>query len=302
MSKPRIRIRDSAARDGLQGERPVDPSGRADLVRRLIDAGLADVEVAAFVSPRAVPAMAGAADVVAAAQDAARNAAQDVRIWALVPNVRGAELATGAGVDHVTITVSASPTYSTKNVGMSVDEALDQVDEIRAASPGAVLDEVISFAFGSAYDGESLTPDVIAAMVGRARDAGVDQVTLADTTGVATPGRVADVLDLVGTDVGLHLHDTRATALLNAWTAIERGVTRFDTALGGLGGSPFAPAAGGNLATEDLVMVLDDAGIDTGVDLDALLAAGPVLADLVGHDLPSRVAASGGIPARPTPA
>jgi len=302
MSKPRIRIRDSAARDGLQGERPVDPFGRADLVRRLIDAGLADVEVAAFVSPRAVPAMAGAADVVAAAQDAARNAAQDVRIWALVPNVRGAELATGAGVDHVTITVSASPTYSTKNVGMSVDEALDQVDEIRAASPGAVLDEVISFAFGSAYDGESLTPDVIAAMVGRARDAGVDQVTLADTTGVATPGRVADVLDLVGTDVGLHLHDTRATALLNAWTAIERGVTRFDTALGGLGGSPFAPAAGGNLATEDLVMVLDDAGIDTGVDLDALLAAGPVLADLVGHDLPSRVAASGGIPARPTPA
>ena len=97
------------------------------------------------------------------------------------------------------------------------------------------------------------------------------------------------MLDAVGSDVGLHLHDTRGTALLNAWTAIERGVDRFDTALGGLGGSPFAPTAGGNLATEDLVMVLDDAGVETGIDLDALLAAGPLLADLVGHDLPSRV-------------
>ena len=109
---------------------------------------------------------------------------------------------------------------------------------------------------------------------------------------MATPRRVGAVLDVVGTDVGLHLHDTRATALLNAWTAIERGVTRFDTALGGLGGSPFAPAAGGNLATEDLVHVLADAGVETGVDLDALLAIGPHLADLVGHAVPSRVAAA----------
>jgi hydroxymethylglutaryl-CoA lyase len=128
--------------------------------------------------------------------------------------------------------------------------------------------------------------------VDHARAAGIDQVTLADTTGVGTPRRIDDVLDRVGTDVGLHLHDTRGTALLNAWTAIDRGVSRFDTAVGGLGGSPFAPAAGGNLATEDLVNVLDDANVDTGIDLDALLALGPMLADLVGHRLPSRLAAT----------
>ncbi len=151
---------------------------------------------------------------------------------------------------------------------------------------------MVSFAFGSPFDGEAVTPDDVLAIVADAMAIGVDQVTLADTTGVATPRSVGAVLDVTGPDVGLHLHDTRATALLNAWTAIELGVTRFDTALGGLGGSPFAPAAGGNLATEDLVHVLADSGYDTGVDLAALLAVGPLLAGLVGHGLPSRLAAA----------
>lgn len=291
-----IEIRDVAARDGLQGERPVAPARRAELVRRLVAAGLGDIEVAAFVSPKAVPAMAGAAEVVDATRRAVDAAERPVTIWALVPNAKGAELAAEAGVDHLTITVSASPAYSQKNTGMVLAEALDHVDRIRAASPGAVLDEVISFCFGSAYEGEAIAPPDVAAIVDRARDSGVDRVTLADTTGVATPRRIDEVLAATGTDVGLHLHDTRGTALVNAWSAIERGVTRFDTALGGLGGSPFAPTAGGNLATEDLVLLLGDAGIDTGVELDALLAAGPLLADLVGHDLPSRVAAAGGLP------
>jgi hydroxymethylglutaryl-CoA lyase len=277
------------ARDGLQAERPVDVAGRIELVRRLFAAGLGDVEVASFVSPTAVPAMAGGAHVVAAVLPELPDGAT---AWALVPNVKGAELATAAGVDHLTITISASPAYSAKNVRMTVAEARDQVAAIRAAAPAAVLDEVISCAFGSPFDGEEITPDEIADLVDHARAAGIDQVTLADTTGVATPRRVAAVLDRVGTDVGLHLHDTRATALLNAWTALERGVDRFDTALGGLGGSPFAPAAGGNLATEDLVNVLDDAGYETGVDLDVLLDTGPLLAELVGHGLPSRVAAA----------
>lgn len=291
-----IEIRDVAARDGLQGERPVAPARRAELVRRLVAAGLGDIEVAAFVSPKAVPAMAGAAEVVDATRRAVDAAERPVTIWVLVPNAKGAELAAEAGVDHLTITVSASPAYSQKNTGMTLAEALDQVDRIRAASPGAVLDEVISFCFGSAYEGEAIAPPDVAAIVDRARDSGVDRLTLADTTGVATPRRIDEVLAATGTDVGLHLHDTRGTALVNAWSAIERGVTRFDTALGGLGGSPFAPTAGGNLATEDLVLLLGDAGIDTGVELVALLAAGPLLADLVGHDLPSRVAAAGGLP------
>ncbi len=233
--------------------------------------------------------MAGAADVAAAILP---ELGDGQTAWALVPNARGAELATAAGVDHLTITVSASEAYSAKNVHMTVAESLAGLDAIRAAAPDAVLDLVVSFAFGSTFDDEEITPDDVLKIAERAAAAGVDRTTLADTTGVATPRRVGAVLDTVGTDVGLHLHDTRATALLNAWTAIERGVTRFDTAVGGLGGSPFAPAAGGNLATEDLVHLLDDAGIETGVDLAALLAIGPRLTELVGHGIPSRVAAA----------
>jgi hydroxymethylglutaryl-CoA lyase len=287
-----VQIRDVGPRDGLQGERPVEPARRVELIERLVEAGLRDIEVASFVSPKAVPAMAGAGDVVAAARNLAGD---DVTVWALVPNVKGAELATAAGVDHLTITISASPAYSEKNVHMTIDAAKAQVEAIRAAAPGAVLDEVISCCFGSPFDGEAITPDDVDAIVEHARGAGIDQVTLADTTGMATPRRISSVLGVVGSDVGLHLHDTRGTALVNAWFAIEHGIRRFDTALGGLGGSPFAPTAGGNLATEDLVLVLNDVGLETGIDLDRLLDAGPLLADLVGHHLPSRVAAAGGI-------
>lgn len=287
-----VDIRDVGPRDGLQGERPVDPARRVELVARLVAAGLRDVEVAAFVSPRAVPAMAGAAEVVAACRSALPSF---VTPWALVPNAKGAALAGAAGVDHLTVTVSASPAYSAKNVGMTVDEARGQVEEIRRAAPGAVLDEVISCCFGSPFPGEEVTPADVGALVDHARAAGIDRVTLADTTGMASPRRIADVLDVTGTDVGLHLHDTRGTALVNAWSALERGVTRFDTAVGGLGGSPFAPTAGGNLATEDLVLLLDDVGVATGVDLGALLDASRFVAELVGHPVPSRVTAAGPI-------
>ena len=243
-------------------------------------------------SPTAVPTMAGAAEVVARVVDEL----PDVRLWALVPNVKGAGLAVAAGVRRLTITVSASERYSQKNTHMSRDEALAQLGEVCQAAASAECDLVVSFAFGSAYEGETITPDDVAAIADRAQALGIDRITLADTTGVASPRRIGDVLDATGADVGLHLHDTRGTALLNAWSAIGRGVARFDTAVGGLGGSPFAPAAGGNLATEDLVMLLFEEGIETGVDLDALLDVGPVVADLVGHDIPSRVAAAGGIP------
>jgi hydroxymethylglutaryl-CoA lyase len=288
-----VGIRDVSPRDGLQGERPLPAEQRVELIARLVAANLHDIEVASFVSPRAVPAMAGAAEVVAAARDL--TAHLDVTLWALVPNVKGAELATAAGIDHLTITISASPAYSEKNTHMTLGEALEQVAAIRAAAPAAVLDAVISCCFGSPFAGEDVTAADVAAIAGRAGDVGVDQLTFADTTGMATPRRVTDVLAATGTGVGLHLHDTRGTALLNAWTAIGLGVERFDTALGGLGGSPFAPQAGGNLATEDLVLVLDDAGIETGIGLDVLLDAAPLLAELVGHDVPSRVAAAGGL-------
>jgi hydroxymethylglutaryl-CoA lyase len=286
-----VTIRDCAPRDGLQGEAPVSPAVRVDLVRRLFAAGLAEVEVAAFVSPRAVPAMAGAADVIASL-----DPPPHARCWALVPNRKGAELAVDAGIDHLTVTVSASPAYSEKNTGLTVAQALAQAEQVRATSGVALVDAVVSCVFGSPFAGEVTAVGDVATLVAQLRELGADRVTLADTTGAATPRRLAAVLEATGTDVGLHLHDTRATALLNAHAGLALGVTRFDTATGGLGGSPFAPGAGGNLATEDLVLLLDDLGVVTGVDLGALLGLDAVLEGVVGHPLPSRVAAAGPLP------
>lgn len=285
------RIRDCAPRDGLQSERPVPAVRRAELANRLFAAGLRDVEVASFVSPRAVPAMADAAEVVAAVAPP-----DGARVWALVPNVKGAELAFDAGVRHITVTVSASEAYSQKNVGMTVPESVAQVAAIRARASVAVIDAVVSCAFGSPFDDVS-DPAPVEEVVSQLRAIGVDEVTLADTTGTATPRRIGAVLDAAGADVGLHLHDTRGTALANALAGIELGVSRLDTSLGGLGGSPFAPGAGGNLPTEQLVLVLHDAGEVDGSELAALLDVAAFLADLIGHELPSRVAAAGALPA-----
>ena len=278
-----LRVREVGPRDGLQPEAPLGVRERLDLIRALAGAGLHDIEAVAFVSPRAVPAMADAAEVVAGLPGGG------VTWWALVPNVKGAALAAAAGVDHLTVTVSVSETYSMRNVGMTTAESMEAALTIAAAAP--TVDVVLSCAFGSPYEGE-IAPHAVARLAERCREAGAS-VTLADTTGVATPRRISDVLDLVGEQVGLHLHDTRGTALVNAYAAMERGVSRFDTAVGGLGGSPFAAGAGGNLATEDLVHLCDDLGVTTGVDLDALLDASALVARLVGRAVPSRVAAAG---------
>jgi hydroxymethylglutaryl-CoA lyase len=291
-----ITIRDVGPRDGLQSEAPVAPAQRAALAVALADAGLRQIEAVSFVSPKAVPSMAGADEVVAALPR--RDA---VTWWALVPNAKGAELALAAGMRHLTVTVSASEGYSQKNVGRSTDDAVDGLAQIATAANGPALDVVISCCFGSPFGDIGDAAPVIA-IVGRtlAIMPGA-AVTLADTTGTATPRRVREVVEAVrgqhpDVDLGLHLHDTRGTALANALAGLDLGVHRFDTAVGGLGGSPFAPGAGGNLATEDLVLVADDLGIDTGVDLDALLAVSRSLADLVGHPVPSRVSAAGGLP------
>ncbi|MDP1793826.1 MAG: hydroxymethylglutaryl-CoA lyase [Acidimicrobiales bacterium] len=284
-----VEIREVGPRDGLQGEAPVPAPRRAELAMALAAAGLRQIEAVAFVSPRAVPSMADAAAVLDGLD---RNAAQ---WWALVPNVRGAEMAIDAGVRHLTVTVSASPVYSAKNVGMTVAESVAQVARIRRLDGGLVIDTVVSCAFGSSF-GDAVTRQDVGAVCAELRSIGVERLTLADTTGTATPRRIGAVLEHTGVDVGLHLHDTRGTALTNAYAALQWGVMRFDTALGGLGGSPFAPGAGGNLATEDLVLLLEDLGVSTGVDLAALLEAGHLLAELVGHALPGRVASAGGLP------
>jgi hydroxymethylglutaryl-CoA lyase len=284
-----VTIRECGPRDGLQSESPLAVTDRARVAGALAAAGLREVEAVSFVSPTAVPAMAGAAEV------AALLPRGDVVWWALVPNVRGCELALQAGFDHLTVTVSASSVYSEKNIRMSIADSLAQVSRIREVARDALIDAVVSFSFGSPY-ADGVHPGSVAAMVADLRAMGVDRVTLADTSGAATPRRIAAVLEHTGPMVGLHLHDTRATALTNAYAGYGLGVRRFDTAIGGLGGSPFAPGAGGNLATEDLVLLFDDLGIDTGVELESLLHVGASLSALIGRPLPSRVAAAGGLP------
>ena len=292
-----IEIRDVAPRDGLQSESPVSPPERAALAIALADAGLRHVEAASFVSPKAVPSMAGGDVVVAALPPRA-----EVTWWALVPNARGAELALAAGVRHITVTISASDGYSRKNVGRSTEQAVESLTEIgTTVADQAELDVVVSCAFGSPFD-DVAGPAPVTEICDRTLTAlPAARLTLADTTGTATPRRLCAVLEALDAsarpDVGLHLHDTRGTALANALAAIDLGVRRFDTATGGLGGSPFAPGAGGNLATEDLVLVLDDLGHTTGIALDAILAIAHSLPDLVGHPMPSRVSAAGPLPA-----
>lgn len=292
-----IRIRDVGPRDGLQSEAPVPTERRAELALSLAAAGVRDIEAASFVSPRAVPSMADADAVMAAVAECA-----GVTWWALVPNARGVDLARQAGVDHLTVTISASEGYSQKNVGRSTASAIEELAAIATTAHGvAALDVIVSCAFGSPFHDvtdPAPTVEIVERTLAVIPDA---LVTLADTTGTATPRRLHEVVDAlphgVRTDLGLHLHDTRATALATALAAIEIGITRFDTAVGGLGGSPFAPGAGGNLATEDLVLVLHDLGHTTGIDLDELLAVSRSLAELVGHDVPSRVSAAGPLPA-----
>lgn len=282
-----VDVREVGPRDGLQPERPVPAADRARLVEALVDAGVRHVEVAAFVSPKAVPAMAGAADVFAAV-----SRRPGVVYAALVPNVRGAEMALEAGADELTVTISASEPYNRRNVRMSVEESVAAIAAIGELAGAVPVDAVVSCAFGSPYEGD-LAPADVAALGARLLAGGATTVTYADTTGMATPRRVAALLDRTGPDVGLHLHDTRGTAMVNAYAALAGGVRRFDTSVAGLGGSPFAAGATGNLATEELVAVLDDLGVATGIDVEALVAVARSVADLVGHPVPSRVAVAG---------
>lgn len=284
-----VTLREVGPRDGLQAEAPVPVEARVRLVEALLAAGLRHVEVASFVSPKAVPAMAGAAEVVAGVGRLA-----GVVRTALVPNRRGAELALDAGVDELTVTVSASAAYNQKNVRMTIEESVEAAVAIAGLAAGArvPVDAVISCAFGSPYEGD-IDPGEVAALGVRLRDGGVTALTLADTTGMATPRRLDEVLAVTGTGVGLHLHETRGTGLLNLYTGLERGITRFDTSVGGLGGSPFAAGAAGNVATEEAVALLDDLGVATGIDLERLLEAALLVEGLVGHPVPSRVAHAG---------
>lgn len=287
-------ICDVGPRDGLQNE-PVAFSAiqRARLCARLARCGLPAVEAASFVRDDLVPAMAHAEELVA------RLRLGDGTRWsALALNVRGVERALSAGLREIHVAVMATETLAQRNTGMSLADALTEAGRmVRAAhAGGARVAGTVSVAFGCPFEGR-VPPDVALTVADALVSAGADELVLADTIGSAVPGQVRalvrEALPL-GPPVGVHLHDTRNTGVANALAALDAGATTFETSVGGIGGCPFAPGATGNLATEDLVYVLEAEGVRTGVDLDAVIAVSRWLEGLLGRPVPAALTRAGG--------
>jgi isopropylmalate/homocitrate/citramalate synthase len=286
-----VTVCDVGPRDGLQNEADVlEPAVRAELVNRLAAAGLPRVEAVSFVRDDLVPQMAGAEDVVGAI-----DRRDGTEYSGLVLNERGYERLAITSLDRVNVTLAATETFSQRNANASVDDALTQALAIVHGADRPIT-VTISVAFGCPFEGE-VDPGSVVALVERLADA--DELVLADTIGVATPGQVRRLVERVaalGTTVGGHFHDTRHTGVANAWAALESGATVLDASIGGLGGCPFAPRATGNVATEDVLYTLEREGVDTGIDLDALIAVGAWIAGVLGRELPGRVYRAGGFP------
>jgi hydroxymethylglutaryl-CoA lyase len=290
-----VEICEVGPRDGLQNEDPIPVEERVRLIDALSATGLRRIEAASFVSPTAIPPMAGAEEVMARIRRA-----PGVAYRALVPNEKGAERAITAGADELEVVVSASETHNAKNVRRTVDESLAGAGVLigMAHDAGTPVDAIVSTAFGCPYEGD-VDPTAVASVARRLLDHGADGVSFGDTTGMATPRRVdvllaeLEAVDIDPTAVGLHFHNTRGTGLANVMAALLHGVRRFDASVGGLGGCPYAPGATGNVVTEDLVHMLDDMEIDTGVDLDALIGCAHLAQDLVGRELPGQVMRAG---------
>jgi len=286
----RVTVVDVGPRDGLQNEAAaVSTADKIAFVDRLSAAGLPVIEVTAFVSPRWVPQMADAAEVL---RGIARR--PGTRYTALAPNVKGLARALDASVDEVAIFGAASETFSRRNINQSIDESLVTHAEVcrEAARAGLRVRGYLSTCFGCPFEGPVSAPRV-ADLAARLLDLGVYEVALSDTIGIAHPALVSEVLEQVARVVpigqlALHMHDTRGTALANVLTGLQLGVTTIDASAGGLGGCPFAPGAAGNLATEDLLYMLQGLGVDTGVSLAAVVEASAGIEGAVGHALPSR--------------
>jgi hydroxymethylglutaryl-CoA lyase len=277
-------------RDGLQNEAAIVPvADKITFIDRLSGTGLPVIEAAAFVSPKWVPQMADAAEVAAGI---ARR--PGVRYTGLVPNLTGLERAHAAGLTEVAIFAAASETFSRKNINQTIESSLNTYRGVceRAAELGVRVRAYVSTAFGCPFEGD-VPPRRVAEVSAALMEIGAFEVAVSDTIGVAHPGQVpvvvGAVLERVPLDrVALHFHDTRGTALANVLAALDVGVAKFDASAGGLGGCPYAPGATGNLATEDLIYMLNGLDIHTGVDLGALVEASAFIESRVGHPLPSR--------------
>jgi len=288
----RVTIYEVGPRDGLQNEQTAVPAPvKVELVRRLADAGLLRIEATSFVRPEWVPQLADAEEVVAALPPELR-----AEVTVLVPNLRGLERAVEAGIRHVAVFASATESFAQRNLNRTVDESLAMFAPVvaEATAAGLTVRGYLSMCFGDPWEGPVPTSSV-ASVAARLFEMGCRQLSVGDTIGMATPGQVVTVLDALAAagigrdDVAVHFHDTYGQALANTLIALQHGVTTVDTSAGGLGGCPYAQSATGNLATEDLVWLLDGLGVRTGVDLGRLTETSRWLADNLGRPSPSSV-------------
>jgi hydroxymethylglutaryl-CoA lyase len=296
-----VEVVEVGARDGLQNEREIiGTDGKLGLIARLMAAGVRRIEVASFVNPARVPQMADGEAVIAALPDL-----PDMRYIGLCLNKRGVlrALATregGArGVDEAGCVLVASDTFGLKNQGQTIEEGIRENREmLKLAREGGLVPQVtISAAFGCPFEGH-VPPATVARLAGEMADAGAVEIAIADTIGVGVPAQVADLVGRVreaapGIRLRAHFHNTRGTGIANAWAAYEAGVDVLDSSLGGLGGCPFAPRATGNIATEDLVYLMDRSGVATGIDLEALIAVNQWFEPVLGRPMPSLAARAG---------
>lgn len=272
----RLFITDVAPRDGLQNQPlHVSTEGKLGLIERLVQAGVQSIEATSFVSPKAVPQMADAAEVVAGAQQRFAG----LRTSVLVPNLKGLERAHAAGAREIAVVLSATETMNRKNINMGLDEATDVSEQTlhAARALGLKTRAYVAVAFECPFEG--VTPlDRVVSLAQRMHAAQADELVIADTIGAANPAHVRErvralVAELPAAQLAMHFHDTRGMGVANTWAAIEGGIRRFDASVGGIGGCPFAPGAAGNVATEDIVLLAQGAGLHTGIDLMGLLAA-----------------------------
>jgi isopropylmalate/homocitrate/citramalate synthase len=285
-----VKVVEVGPRDGLQNEKVTIPTqAKIDYITALGDAGLRVIEAGAFVSPKWVPQMADTAEVFA-------NIPKDpgVEYPVLVPNLKGLERAIDAGVKSIAIFTASSDTFNRRNINMSIDESFENYAPVtqRALAEGMRVRGYVSTAFGCPYEGE-VPPEKVLEVTARLLDLGCYEVSVGDTIGVGTPMQVQGVIGMLlqvvpPSRLAMHFHDTRGTALANTLAALELGIATFDASSGGLGGCPYAPGASGNLATEDLVYMLDSMGIETGVNLDRLVQASAIIAPYLDHALPGR--------------
>ncbi|WP_235042489.1 hydroxymethylglutaryl-CoA lyase [Vreelandella profundi] len=291
----KVEINEVAPRDGLQIEaRYVPTEEKIRWIDALSTTGLRRVEATSFTSPKAIPNLHDAAEVVTGIQ---RREGVDITV--LVPNVKGAERALACQVDEINLVMSASNSHGLANLRMTPEQSLEQFAAILDVSKdsGVFINASLSTTFGCPFEGDVPQARVLE-LVEQLIALGIQGITLCDTTGMANPAQVSMLCEAVlerwpETPFTLHFHNTRGMGLANALAAWQAGITRFDAALGGLGGCPFAPGATGNVCTEDLVHMFETMGVDTGVDLDALLEVAATLPDLIGHDVPGQVVKAG---------